>query len=68
MRPFYNRGDILSELKRKEVRQLTEDELRPGAQALCHALSCIHKAGYLHGDVRPQNIVRHDSGKKGAKV
>ena len=47
---------------------MTEKELRPGALTLCNALSCIHKAGYLHGDVRPQNIVQHDSGKKGAKI
>ena len=53
VRPFYNRGDILSELKRNEVRNLTEEELRNGAQTLLNALTCIHEAGYLHGDVRP---------------
>ena len=53
VRPFYNLGGLFSELKKKKVRQLSEQELRHGAQNICNALRCIHMAGYLHGDVRP---------------
>jgi TolB-like protein/tetratricopeptide (TPR) repeat protein len=30
---------------------------------LCKALSAVHAAGFVHGDVKAQNVVREDSGR-----
>ena len=41
--------------------------MRDGAYVICQALSTIHSVGFLHGDVRPQNIFLHQAKKGGNK-
>ena len=57
IRPSFNCGNVLEALKNYGVNQLTENELRRGAPVFFGALNTIHKAGYLHGDVRPQSLL-----------
>ena len=66
VRPRYNHGNLLQAMKNMRVNLLTEKELKIGAKLVLSALSNIHKAGYLHGNVRPQSIFLHrsDSGEK----
>ena len=63
IRPYYNLGNLCDTLANCRVNQLTEEELRYGARAVCKALNTIHKAGYLHGDVRPQNVFLNRSSR-----
>ncbi|MFE0098700.1 serine/threonine-protein kinase [Streptomyces sp. NPDC059009] len=48
-------GPTLTEV-RAEHGQLTERQVREVAQALLAALEAMHRAGVVHGDVRPGNI------------
>ena len=57
VRPSYNFGNVLEALKSLKINQLNEKELRRGAPILFSSLNIIHKAGYLHGDMRPQSIL-----------
>ena len=63
IRPFYNQGNLCEAIKSFNVNQLTEDEIRERAYTLCQALATIHSVGYVHGDVRPQNIFIDGRGK-----
>ena len=56
IRPFYNLGNLCEALSSYKVNQLTENEMLEGAFTLCQALNTIHRVGYVHGDVRPQNM------------
>ena len=56
VRPFYNRGNVLRAMKEKGINLLAERELKSGAKTVLKALNSIHRAGYLHGNVRPQSI------------
>lgn len=56
IRPFYNLGNLCEAVSSFRVNLLTESEILEGAYTLCQALDTIHRVGYVHGDVRPQNI------------
>ena len=64
VRPFRNSGSLCQALKRENITQLTEKEMRAGTYSICQALNTIHSVGFLHGDVRPQHIFLHSVGKK----
>ena len=52
----YIRGQTLAELIQSEV--LPEAKAVKYIRQIGHALSVVHKAGLLHQDVKPQNIIR----------
>jgi len=61
VRPYYNRGNVIEAMKKSKINLLTETEIRKPARSICKALGDVHKTGFLHGDVRPQNILLHKS-------
>ena len=67
VRPFQNIGNLCQAFKSSKINQLTEGEMRDGAYDICQALNSIHSVGFLHGDVRPQNIFLHQAKKGGRK-
>eukprot|EP01126_Amoeba_proteus_P062966 TRINITY_DN862_c0_g1_i15.p1 TRINITY_DN862_c0_g1~~TRINITY_DN862_c0_g1_i15.p1 ORF type:complete len:429 (+),score=90.38 TRINITY_DN862_c0_g1_i15:92-1378(+) len=48
-------GDMMTQLIKYEY--LTEDETRLYIAELCLALDSIHKFGYIHRDIKPDNIL-----------
>jgi hypothetical protein len=57
----YQRGQPLSDLFRRHREEFTEDDLLNLILPLLDGLGVVHKAGYLHRDLKPGNIfVRED--------
>ena len=65
MRTYWNRGNLIEAMIATQSNVLTEEEIRKPVRNIFQALSAIHKVGYLHGDVRPQNIFIHQSTQTG---
>jgi len=53
-------GDLMSQLMNLEY--LTEDETRFYIAELCLAVDSIHKLGYMHRDIKPDNILLDKTG------
>ena len=49
-------GPTLADVLQREESFSLNDRFEALIQ-LCDAVSAIHKLGYLHGDVKPQNII-----------
>jgi eukaryotic-like serine/threonine-protein kinase len=56
------RGQTLEQILRKEGRLIASDVARIGHD-LCAALAAIHASGLVHGDLKPQNVVREPNGR-----
>lgn len=54
-------GDLLHFMDHQKVPYFTEEEIHYGATHICEGLQSLHKAGFVHGDIRPSNIVVHKS-------
>ena len=65
IRPYYNLGSLCNFMASSRLDKLTERELKMGARTLFKAILAIHRVGYLHGDVRPQNIFLSQSNESG---
>jgi serine/threonine protein kinase len=46
------------------ARPLTRDEVLRAVEHAAHAVHALHEAGMAHGDVKPGNVMLHDSGGK----
>ncbi|KAL6993760.1 hypothetical protein U1Q18_011876, partial [Sarracenia purpurea var. burkii] len=54
----YASGGALSEkLKNSSNRRLPESEVQRYTKSILEGLHCIHKNGYVHCDIKPQNIL-----------
>ncbi len=56
------RGATLAQLLRSRG-PLTAEETTCVGRQLCRALSAVHDAGVVHGDVKAQNVVLEDTGR-----
>ena len=44
-------------MMKNKIPYLSEDEIRKPMRHMLEALDTIHKAGFLHNDISPQNIL-----------
>lgn len=58
----YQKGDSLASLMRKHRGEFTEDDLMGLVRPVLEGLAEVHKAGYLHRDVKPGNIFIRENG------
>jgi RIO-like serine/threonine protein kinase len=56
------RGKTLAELVRDQGRMSAAEAVLVG-EDLCRALSAVHRAGYIHRDVKAKNVMRDDTGR-----
>lgn len=56
-------GETLDQKRERFGNRLTLDELIPTADALMKAVSGIHEAGFVHRDLKPQNIFITNDGE-----
>jgi serine/threonine protein kinase len=56
------RGKTLAELVRDQGRMSAAEAVLIG-EDLCRALSAVHRAGYIHRDVKAKNVMRDDTGR-----
>ena len=65
IRHYWNKGNLLHFMRDSKVSQLTEREIGKKAKHIFRALEAIHNVGFVHGDVRPQNIFINHSKSSG---
>jgi hypothetical protein len=58
----YQKGQALTELFRKHRSEFTEEDLLGLMIPLLEGLAVVHKAGYLHRDLKPGNIFIREDG------
>jgi serine/threonine-protein kinase len=56
------RGATLAELLRSQGPLAAEDAALVGRE-LCRAVSAVHEAGLVHGDIKAQNVMREHTGR-----
>ncbi len=59
----YVAGEDLVAWRNRIPRHLSPDEALGFMQPLCSAVSAIHRAGFLHGDIKPDNVLVGDDGR-----
>jgi serine/threonine protein kinase len=58
----YVRGKTLADIVRTQGRMSAAEAVLIG-EDLCRALSAVHRAGYIHRDVKAKNVMRDDTGR-----
>ncbi|EIW76671.1 kinase-like protein [Coniophora puteana RWD-64-598 SS2] len=60
--PFYKRGDLFSIIGERfeSGRGISAEELRPLLAELLSAIEAMHARGYVHGDIKPENLLIGD--------
>ena len=56
------RGKTLADIVRGQGKMSAAEAVLIG-EDLCRALSAVHRAGYIHRDVKAKNVMRDDSGR-----
>ena len=56
------RGKTLADVVRSQGKLSAADAVKIG-QDLCDALSAVHRAGFIHRDVKAKNVMRDDTGR-----
>ncbi len=56
------RGNTLADIVRGQGKMSAAEAVLIG-QDLCRALSAVHRAGYIHRDVKAKNVMRDDTGR-----
>lgn len=56
------RGQTLDEFVRQQGRLSAREAIGIG-EDLCRALAAVHRAGYIHRDVKAKNVMRDDTGR-----
>ena len=56
---FVKHGSICKYMKRHRVPYLSEMELMACTYTIADALNSLHEAGFVHGNVNPENILIH---------
>nr|GMC62318.1 mitogen-activated protein kinase kinase kinase NPK1-like [Ipomoea batatas] len=60
---FASQGALADKVKNSENRRLSETEIRKYSKALLRGLGYIHKFGYVHCDIKLQNILLCEDGE-----
>ncbi|XP_019182871.1 PREDICTED: mitogen-activated protein kinase kinase kinase NPK1-like [Ipomoea nil] len=59
---FASQGSLADKVKNSDDRRLSEFEARRYAKGLVRGLTFVHKSGYVHCDIKLQNILLGDDG------
>lgn len=59
--PLFAGGDLVDAMNRRVRKRLSESEARLVVRQLLQALAYLHRRGIIHRDVKPENVLLHDS-------
>lgn len=57
-------GNLAQKIKNSDSHRLPESEVRRYTESVLRGLQCIHKNGFVHCDIKPQNVLLCSSGNR----